>query len=227
MEGLPYIPTRAVVSGPHTAPVTLTQRFEADEPLSVLLDPRFSFTHGAGDRLSLGGHLDWWMSGLEVRMLPLGTHVDTPVVVAVGAQLDGPARILGLTDATIWDVRAQLSVHPKLHGVQAILGAGFSAGRQAHDLVMPDELAHGPDAGFAAPVVLRALRREGRLEGVIGLSFPVWGGRIALAVQPFYVVAQGAVSTTPCGYCFDQLRVDSLDASWGAAFTLAVLGSAR
>jgi len=43
-------------------------------------------------------------------------------------------------------------------------------------------------------------------------------------VQPFYVVAQGAVSTLPCAFC-DRLRVDSLDASWGAAFTLTVLAS--
>jgi hypothetical protein len=57
------------------------------------------------------------------------------------------------------------------------------------------------------------------LEGVIGFSFALLKARIALAVQPFYVVAQGVISTLPCAFC-EPLRVDSLDASWGAAFTL-------
>jgi hypothetical protein len=227
MEGLPYVPTRATVSGPNTAPVTLKRSFEAYEgaPGALLFDPRFSFGHRIGDRLYGSGHFGWWMSGLELRILPRGDQVDTPMVVTVGAQLDAPARLLHLTSAAVWDVRAQLSVHPRFHGVQAMLGAGFSAGRQKHDLYLPLDLAQPPDAGFAAPGLLRMFRHEGRLEGVIGFSFALSKLRTALAVQPFYVVANGAVSTQPCGFCFDQLRVDSLDASWGAAFTLTWLVS--
>jgi hypothetical protein len=226
MEGLPYVPTRATLSGPNTPPVTLKRSFEAYEggTIAPLFDPRASFAHRIGDRLYGSGHLGWWMSGVELRILPHGDQVDSPVVVTVGAQLDAPAMLLGLTNAAIWDVRAQLSVHPTFHGVQAMLGAGFSAGRQKHDLNLPKDLAHPPDAGFAPPSLLRALRREGRLEGVIGFSFALSGGRIALAVQPFYVVAHGAVSTLPCAFC-ELLRVDSLDASWGAVFTLTLLAS--
>ena len=108
-----------------------------------------------------------------------------------------------------------------------MLGAGFSAGRQEHHLYLPDSLAHPSDFGFPPPALLRTFRREVRLEGVIGSSFAMGSSsRIALAVQPFYVVAQGAVSTMPCGYCFDQLRVDSLDASWGVVFTFTWVVSA-
>jgi hypothetical protein len=226
MEGLPYVPTRATVSGPNTPPVTLKRSFEAYEraPAALLFDPRASFAHRIGDRVYGSGHLGWWMSGVELRILPHGDQLDSPVVVTVGAQLDAPAMLLGLTNAAIWDVRAQLSVHPTFHGVQAMLGAGFSACRQKHDLNLPKDLAQPPDAGFAPPALLRALRREGRLEGVIGFSFALSRARIALAVQPFYVVAQGVVSTLPCAFC-DPLHVDSLDASWGAAFTLTLLAS--
>ena len=96
---------------------------------------------------------------------------------------------------------------------------------QMHDLYLSDDLAQPPDAGFSAPGLLRVLRREGRLEGVIGVSFALSKLRTALAVQPFYVVAKGAISTLPCGFCLDRLRVDSFDASWGATFTLTWLVS--
>jgi hypothetical protein len=225
-EGLPYAPTRATLSGPDTPPVTLKRSFEAYEggTLVPLFEPRFSFAHRIGDRMYGSGHLGWWMSGVELRILPHGDQVDIPVAVTVGAQFDAPAKLLGVTDAAIWDVRAQLSVHPTFHGVQAMLGAGFSAGRQKHDLNLPKELAHPPDAGFAPPSLLRVLRREGRIEGVIGFSLARSSARFAFAVQPFYVVAQGAVSTLPCAYC-KSLHVDSFDASWGAVFTLTLLAS--
>jgi len=100
-----------------------------------------------------------------------------------------------------------------------MLGAGFSAGRQKHDLFMPNDLAQPTDAGFVGPALLRVFRAEGRLEGVLGFSFPLWRTRLALATQPFYVVAQGALSTVSCGSCLDALRVDSFDAQWGATFT--------
>jgi hypothetical protein len=35
------------------------------------------------------------------------------------------------------------------------------------------------------------------------------------------------VSTLSCGSCFDDLHIDSLDASWGAVFTVTVLGSTK
>jgi hypothetical protein len=228
MEGLPYVPTRATVSGPSTAPVTLKQRFEAYEsaPSAIVLDPRFSVTHSMGDQLYWSGHVGWWMSGLELRMLPRGSQVDSPVVVAVGAQLDGPALLSRRTDTAIWDVRTQVSVHPRIHGVEMMLGAGLSAGRQKHDLYRPEgPLAHYSDLQLG-PLLMRTSRREGRIEGVIGVSFPLGSSRIALTVQPFYVVAQGAVSTMECKDCGDGLHVDSLDASWGAAFTLTWLVSA-
>src|SRR5262249_24504881 len=135
------------------------------------------------------------------------------VVVAVGAQLDAPALLSRRTDTAIWDVRAQVSVHPRIHGVEMMLGAGLSAGRQKHDLYRPEgPLAHYSDLQWG-PLLLRTSRREGRLEGVVGVSFPLGRSRIALAVQPFYVVAQGAVSTMECKDCSDGLHVDSLDAS--------------
>jgi len=225
-EALPYAPTRATVSGPDTPPVTLKRSFEAYDGAAIvpLFDPRFSFARRIGDRLYGSGHLGWWMSGVELRLLPHGDQVDMPVAVTVGAQFDAPAKLLGLTDAAIWDVRTQLSVHPTFQWFQAMLGAGFSAGRQKHDLNLPRELAHPPDAGFAPASLLRAVRMEGRIEGVIGFSLERSSGRFAFAVQPFYVVAQGAVSTLPCVYC-DVVHIDSLDASWGAVFTLTLLAS--
>jgi hypothetical protein len=219
-ETVPYVPVRATVSGPSTAPVTLEQHIEA----SAIFDPRFRYAHRLGDRFQAGGHVSLTSAGVELRMLPYGEAVDAPMVVSAGAQLNALERISG--SVTIWDVRVGLSMHPMLGRVQAILGAGFSAGRQNYDLSLPASLAQPPDVA-PVPALLRLLRREGRLEGVLGLSYAIGDGRIGLAVQPFYVVARGAVSTRRCGYCFDELRTDSLDASWGAAFTVTLLGSVR
>jgi hypothetical protein len=113
-----------------------------------------------------------------------------------------------------------------VQGSQLMLGAGFSAGRQKHDLFMPKDLVDPIPDGFVGPPLLRVLRAEGRVEGVLGFSFPLWRTRLALAAQPFYVVAQGTLSTVPCGSCLAGLRVDSFDAQWGATFTLTWLVSA-
>ena len=230
-EGFPLVPTRAIVSGPHTAPVTLHRRFEAYDPAAMALaafDPRFSFAYAVGEHAAVNGHIGWWMSGLELRVLPRGNHVDTPVILAVGAQVDAPAMLLGSRE-TLWDVRAMASVHPAIHRVRGILGAGLSAGRQQHTVSLPDgPLAHASDAGLGGgPNLLRAERREARLEGALGFAIRFGTTQIALAVQPFYVVAQGDITTLSCGVCSDALRVDSLHAPWGAVFTISVLVSPR
>jgi hypothetical protein len=138
----------------------------------------------------------------------------------VGAQLDLPASMLGVIPEAVWDIRAQLSAHPRFHRFEAILGAGVSGGQQKHDVYLPRSFE-----GDDAPLV-RALRVEGRLEGVVGLSYLVQNGAIALAVQPFYVLAHGRVFTGgQCGWCSTRLHVDSVDAPWGAVFTLTLLGS--
>ncbi|TMQ18627.1 MAG: hypothetical protein E6J90_19775 [Deltaproteobacteria bacterium] len=96
----------------------------------------------------------------------------------------------------------------------------MSGGQQKHDVNLPRSFE-----GDDAPLV-RALRVEGRLEGVVGLSYFVQNGAIALAVQPFYVLAHGRVFTSDqCGWCSTRLHVDSVDAPWGAVFTLTLLGS--
>ena len=225
-EGLPYVPTRATVSGPNTPP-TVIERSLGRHELSragFLLDPRLSFAHRITDRLHWTGHLGWANSGLELRAFPRGDLVDTPVLVALGAQLNAaPAAIFGPSVGTVWDVRAQLSAHPTFPSFQLIVGAGLSAGRRIHDVDAPvDMFRESPD--WETPN-LQATRVEGRVEGIIGISVPVRLQRIALAAQPFFVAAKGAHSTLlACDIC-GELRVDALDAPWGVAFTLTWLAS--
>jgi hypothetical protein len=224
-EALPYLPTRAVVRKQGAEPVVLEQRLEAREsaPAQLLFDPRLSFVRRIGRGLEVGGHVGWWMTGLELRMSRLG-DLDPPLVVTVGAQVDATARFFGFTDATIGDVRAHASVHPTIHGMELILGAGLSAGRQKHDLVLSEEIA--PDAAHSwRPLVVGASRREARLEGVVGIAIPLGISRIVVTMQPFRVIADGAVSTIDCTDCMQGFRVESLDAPWGAAFTLTLLVS--
>lgn len=226
-EGLPYIPTRATVSGPETAPVVVRQHLESHEsaPAQLLFDPRVSVAHRLRDRIDASGHLGWWMSGVELRMRSRGDAGEAPLLVAVGAQVDAMALALDLTRAAIWDVRAQVSIHPSLARSQAILGAGVSAGRQKHDIDLPrDVRANDPDF---RPSLVSAARAEARIEGVVGLSLAFGVSRIALAAQPFYVIAHGAPSTIRCNDCVEGLRVDSLEASWGAALTLTWLASVK
>jgi hypothetical protein len=225
VEGLPYAPTRAVVSSPETGSTTLHRRLEALEaaPVGVLFEPRLGVVHRVSDHLQWSGHLGWWMSGLELRILPWAAAGRTPVVVTTGAQVDAPPLVLGSSIPALWDVRAQISVHPAVHGIQTMLGAGFSVGRRKHDIYRPE----GPLATYGvdqtAPVLLRALRQEARIEGVVGFAIDIRKLRFALAAQPFYVVAEGDVSTAYCAGCVEGLRVDSLDAAWGAVFTFALL----
>jgi hypothetical protein len=108
-------------------------------------------------------------------------------------------------------------------GFQLLVGAGLSAGRRIHDLYIPDGPLGGAHEWVAS--YLRAARIEGRVEGVVGISVPVRQHRFALAAQPFYVAAKGAVSAVACNACGEQLRVDALDAPWGVAFTLTWLAS--
>jgi hypothetical protein len=213
------------VSSPETGSTTLKRRFEAFEPspVGLVFEPRLGVVHRVNDHVQWSAHLGWWMSGLELRILPWAAAGRTPVVVTTGAQVDAPVMVLGPFSAPIWDVRAQVSVHPTVHGIQTMLGAGFSVGRRKHDIYLPE----GPLATYGvdqdAPVLLRALRQEARIEGVVGFAIDVRKLRFALAAQPFYVVAEGNVSTADCAGCVDGLRVDSLDASWGAVFTFALL----
>jgi hypothetical protein len=225
-EGLPDVPTRATVSGPNTPPTVVERRFGVYEggPAAFLTDPRLGFTHRLTDRLHWGGHLGWASSGLELRALPQGDLVETPVVVAVGAQLNAALMsLIGPSVGTIWDVRAQVSAHPTFSRIQFLVGAGLSAGRRIHELYIPEGPLGGAWEWFAS--YLRAARVEGRVEGIVGISVPVRLQRFALAAQPFYVAAKGAVSTLGCNGCNEQLHVDTLDAPWGVAFTLTWVAS--
>jgi hypothetical protein len=219
--GTQVVPTRAVVSAPKVRPVVLRTRLDGNKTGAFLfpLEPRLGVVHRAGDHIQWGGHVGWLMNGLDLHYLPSGADGEAPVVLTMGAQASTP-WVARRWPAFAWDTRAEVSVHPRLGRWQGMLGAGISEGRRKHVLEVPD----GPLASYGVdrpwPVALHVARRETRIEGLIGVSVRVRRLTLALAVQPFYTLAAGRAVAAYCdNSCEDGLRLESFEATWGAAFT--------
>jgi hypothetical protein len=223
--GRMYVPSRAEVFSPHTGPVTLRQTWdgEAGPGLPALFDPRLGVTLVASDRTQAAIHAGWLSNGIELRYLATTVGSDTPLLVSVGGQTDGPLLInANRWPGFAWETRAGVGLQPSLGSrLRLLLGAAASFGPRRRAMLAPDENIGRNEADNIFPAELRLLRPELQGEALVGASLALGSAvRVAVAVQPFYVLRRGTIQSA-CFMCAEGVQVMSYRADWGLALMIS------
>lgn len=218
--GRTCVPVKATTTSPETGQVMVKQTWEGDygsNAFPAIFDPRVAI----GELFSpfVGGALTASMSqmGLDLRVFPRGVEVPWPVLLSLGAQIDGLINMRQL-GGRAWDLRLGVGLLPRLSArTHLMLGTSASHGAWRYRLVLPQPLIRNETDSFLGGD-LQIVRKETRVEGLIGIAFPLfWRMRAFVTLEPFAIVDHGGLGGE-CELCVKDLVVTSFEASWGLAF---------
>jgi hypothetical protein len=155
--------------------------------------------------------------GLDLRVFPRGVETPWPVLVNVGAQIDGLINMRKL-GGRAWDLRLGAGLLPRLsERTHLMFGGSASHGAWRYRLVLPQSLIHNETDNFLGGN-LQIVRKETRVEGLLGIAFPLfWRLRAFVTLEPFAIVDHGGLGGE-CDFCVKDLTVTAFEASWGLAF---------
>ena len=174
-----------------------------------------------GRHVDVGAHLGWAASGMEVRMGPADDDQRVPWVLSLGART---GKISSVPVDGTYDARIRFEAYPgataaERGAIRLSLWGGLAGGVFSRVFLVPDVEPSG-DVILSRPTV-DILRPELRVETGIGIYGRSRYVGYLVAVAPWFLVANGAASSTDRNY-----TVQALSSSSGVALTFSLsLGS--
>lgn len=224
VHGLQVSPTKAVVRSQSSGRQIVTGNFEgADDRLAaVVLSPRFVVTPKFSEAWHAAGYLDLVSNGLELRYLPWGSSGRSPLLISLGAQNDSIFTWGSGSADTSYQLRLGSSIQPRLGGgFQLLLGLGIGGGPYRRHLRLGTLPFDRHEADQQLVATLKVLRQELRADALVGAALTAGSFKIALAAQPYLVVAHGDARGR-CSACSENTTLETFASSWGTAATATI-----